>query len=204
MVPARNALSIGAVVAILTACGGIAAGIPLADRGVEGAFSHHQTFKYTGAAQTFTVPSDVTQIKIVALGGNGAGAAASPGGYGGRVTGTFSVTPNERLIVYVGGAGATNMTGGFNGGGTGGYGTSKLSSHEAGGGGGGASDVRTSGGKLKDRIIVAGGGGAGGNYAGYSSFGGRGGGSSFVASGATNVRMWPGWKATQPVVEFSW
>ena len=61
-----------------------------------------KTFNYTGHKQTFTVPSGVTTIKIIALGASG---GASTGGYGtggvggdgGRVKATIPVTPDEKL-----------------------------------------------------------------------------------------------------------
>ncbi|MBL0202617.1 MAG: hypothetical protein IPP81_21425 [Chitinophagaceae bacterium] len=119
-----------------------------------------QTFLYTGAMQTFTVPVGVTSVTIDAYGaqgGNGAtGGNASTGGTGGngtRATGTLAVTPGQVLNIFVGGAGGT-PTAGFNGGGFGG-------SQNA-GGGGGASDVRFPGSATADRILVAAGGGGGG------------------------------------------
>jgi hypothetical protein len=61
-----------------------------------------RTFKYTGHEQTFTVPSGVTAIEIVAdgasggssTGGNGSG---STGANGGRVRATIPVTPCRRI-----------------------------------------------------------------------------------------------------------
>ncbi len=159
--------------------------------GAGNALTHHETFQYTGAKQTFTVPDGVTVIKVAALGGNGGDWKDQVGGYGGRVSATLSVTPLEPLIVYVGGN-ASGATGGFNGGGSGGAGPIYSGSGGAGGGGGGgASDVRTGSGKLSDRILVAAGGGGGG-------------GSSYVKPTATGVRMWKGWKAVRRVIVFYW
>ncbi len=114
-----------------------------------------QTFAYTGAEQTFTVPAGVFVVQVLAIGGHGGSAGAS-GGAGAQVSGDLSVTPGETLYVEVGGNGATG-SGGWNGGG-------KASGSA--GGGGGASDVRTSpftiGLSPDDRIIVAGGGGGSG------------------------------------------
>lgn len=150
----RFALSIGAVVALLTACAGNGAVNMPAVLGAGTAFSHHQTFKYTGASQTFSVPSGVTAVKIVALGGNGATVAGALGGYGGRVTATVSVTPQEQLIVYVGGNGS-KTTGGFNGGGSGGDGTYKFSKFGVGGGGAGGDYSGAFGGKAPDSSAEA-------------------------------------------------
>jgi hypothetical protein len=123
-----------------------------------------RTFSYTGGEQSFTVPSGVHLLHVVAVGGHGAGGAAgTQGGAGASVTTDLPVTPGETLYVLVGGNGAN---GGFNGGGAGGAGESP------GGAGGGASDVRTdpltASGSLSSRLIVAAGGGGGGGWGGGS------------------------------------
>ncbi|MGH3238656.1 MAG: hypothetical protein ACRDOH_36450, partial [Streptosporangiaceae bacterium] len=107
------------------------------------------TFTFTGAEQTFTVPSGITAVQVTAIGAAGApgltgAAAAPPGGRGAQVTGTIAgLSTGQMLYVEVGGAPTSTSAGcypgvaclgGFNGGGL---------SH-FGGGGGGASDVRTS------------------------------------------------------------
>ncbi|MEI6766474.1 MAG: glycine-rich protein [Bacteroidota bacterium] len=125
--------------------------------------SGNQTFNYTGAQQTFTVPPCVTSVTLDVYGAQGGGG----GGNGGRAQGTLSVTPGQILYVYVGGEGAGYNTGvsvgGWNGGGNGHYGCA----------GGGGSDVRAGGTALSNRVIVAGGGGG---Y--YGNPGGAGGGTS--------------------------
>ena len=119
-----------------------------------------QSFIYTGAMQTWTVPAGVTSINIEsfgAQGGSGADAnnstSGGAGGKGSKASGTLSVTPGQVLNIFVGGNG-TISTAGFNGGGLGG-------SVNA-GGGGGASDIRYPGNSIADRLIVAAGGGGGG------------------------------------------
>lgn len=122
------------------------------------------TFSYTGAAQTWTVPSDVTSATFDVYGASGgsAGGLSYPG-YGGRATAILTVTPNTEITLMVGGAGDSVSkgqggscgphipSGGFNGGGDGGGGACPGS------GGGGASDVRIGGAELSNRVIVAGG-----------------------------------------------
>src|SRR5205823_7904845 len=115
-----------------------------------------QTFAYTGAEQTFTVPAGVSSVHVAAVGGSG-GNTDRPGGVAAQVSGDLSVTPGETLYVEVGARGGESAgysSGAFNGGG------------EGAGGGGGASDVRTSplaSGLLPDpRLLVAGGGGGAG------------------------------------------
>ncbi|MGB8908995.1 MAG: hypothetical protein WCC84_09630 [Candidatus Cybelea sp.] len=119
---------------------------------------HKQTFNYTGHKQTFVVPTGVTNIAVTASGASGGVPYPdSTAGTGGLVRAEISVTPGERLEIYVGGSGAGGGAGGYNGGGDGGvpYNSAAL----AAAGGGGASDVRQRGLKFADRVIVAGGGG---------------------------------------------
>ncbi|WP_199881450.1 Ig-like domain repeat protein [Streptomyces sp. CB03911] len=125
------------------------------------------TFAFTGAEQTFTVPSGVTQVDVMAIGGGGGVEDNGvSGGRGAQVSGTLTgLSGGQTLYVEVGGtatggsqcAGSAQCTGGFNGGG---------STHFA-GGGGGASDVRTQPGTTPltttdSRLIVAAGGGGAG------------------------------------------
>ncbi|MEK9727815.1 MAG: glycine-rich protein [Candidatus Margulisiibacteriota bacterium] len=146
------------------------------------------TFFYTGAEQTFVVPSGITSIIVDATGaagGHGATDQNGRGGKGGRVQATLAVTAGEILYIYVGGRGKNtsvnpgtnsladnlwtkeNYQGGFNGGGNGGS--------IQGGGGGGATDIRRGGNALSNRILVAGSGGGGGGQRRYSQYGGNGG-----------------------------
>ncbi|MBK8143748.1 MAG: hypothetical protein IPK62_01490 [Bacteroidetes bacterium] len=133
-----------------------------------------QTFNYTGAVQTFTVPAGVTSITVDVSGAKGGnGVNLSVGGNGGRVQGTIAVTPGQVLNINVGGMGANCTvcaTGGFNGGG----GTIAGAGQEA-GTGGGASDIRVTPYALANRLFVGGGGGGGG-YTGAAANGGAGGG----------------------------
>ena len=123
-----------------------------------------QTFAYTGAAQTYTVPGCVNRVRLEVWGAQGSGEF---GGRGGYARGDLIVTSNQTLSVYVGG-----QTG-FNGGGTG-IRTANPAH------GGGASDIRTGGTGLANRVIVGGGGGGGmqtdittqGNYTGGAGGGG--------------------------------
>ncbi len=128
--------------------------------GVTAAQAATQTFSYTGAEQTFTVPAGVTSVDVTAVGGHGGSAAAS-GGAAAQVSGELGVTPGETLYVEVGGngengnpGGNTVAAGGFNGGAPGGA------------GGGGASDVRTApraeGLSPDSRLLLAAGGGGSG------------------------------------------
>ncbi|MFH0888751.1 MAG: glycine-rich protein [Planctomycetota bacterium] len=128
------------------------------------------TFNYTGAQQTWTVPSGVTSIVVDVSGAQGGTIGANTGGLGGRTQATLNVTPGNTLYIYVGQQ-PTTTTGGYNGGGNG-YG----SYAEA---GGGASDIRTVGGawnlaaSRNSRLAVAGGGGGATNS--WTTTGGAGG-----------------------------
>jgi Ca2+-binding RTX toxin-like protein len=128
-----------------------------------------ETFNYTGAAQTWTVPLWVTEATFDLYGAQGGetGGCCNPG-LGGRATATIAVTPRDSIQVKVGGQGSFTG-GGFNGGGSG-----SIS------GGGGASDIRTGALGLTDRVLVAGGGGGDGGCitegSGEAADGGDGGG----------------------------
>src|SRR5258707_1453890 len=85
-------------------------------------------YSFTGAEQTFTVPSGVTTVSVDAIGAGGAAHdAATGGGRGAEVAGNLTVTPGDTLYVEVGGTptndaalcyAATPCSGGWNGGGT--------------------------------------------------------------------------------------
>jgi hypothetical protein len=157
--------------------------------GTDVALADTASFSYSGAEQSWIVPTGVTSIHVVAIGGKGgAGDESQPGaigGFGAMASGDIAVTPGQTLFVEVGGNGATATNGssgapgagGFNGGAVGGVGDAGVND-DGGGGGGGASDVRTtpsaSGGSAGSRLLVAGGGGGGGG-GGQTATGGRGG-----------------------------
>ena len=135
-----------------------------------------ETFNYTGAAQTWTVPAGVTEATFDLYGAQGHGGccpfSAFPGGLGGRATATIPVTAGTSIQVNVGGQGGDDV-GGFNGGGA--SGTVGI----GGWGGGGASDIRVGDYGLADRVLVAGGGGGSAGAACENPFsGGDGGGLS--------------------------
>lgn len=112
------------------------------------------TYNYTGAMQTFVVPSCASSVTISAYGAKGApgvGGNVGVGGNGGLAQGVLAVTPGQTYNIFVGG------TNGYNGGANPGAGGPFTS-----GTGGGASDVRFGGVALANRIITAGGGGGGG------------------------------------------
>ncbi|MFZ0681463.1 MAG: glycine-rich protein [Candidatus Cybelea sp.] len=196
--------------ALLAGCGGSQPliGAPGTTSASGDSLSHQKTFNYTGAKQSFTVPTGVSSITIVALGAEGASAPSGcpHGGLGGRVSAVFPVEPHERLVIVVGGAGA-GVSGGYSGGAAGG-----TAQDSSGYGGGGDSDVRAGHGRSMDRRLVAGGGGGAGGlnsctsgyggkggkavggsggdgeYFSYNGGGGGGGGSSFVVPSAGNVK----------------
>ena len=130
------------------------------------------TFTYTGAQQTFTVPTGVTLVTIECWGASG-GDGFTAGGKGGYAKGVKTVTAGGTLYVNVGGQGSSGggdgvrlaVSGGWNGGGSG-Y-SDTYNTWGKIGGGGGASDVRpdvigfTYTTTLHTPFIVAGGGGGG-------------------------------------------
>ena len=140
-------------------------------------------FAFTGANQTFNVPSDVSSIKIqmwAGAGGRGADAVNSlktDGGAGGYTAATVVVTPGESLTIMVGGGGIGASTGGNptwlapNGAGWPDGGGSSCTEDGA---GGGRSALR----RGSAELVTAGGGGGGGSHllTGNTAEGGAGGG----------------------------
>jgi hypothetical protein len=146
---------------------------------------------YSGSSQQFIVPYGVTSINIKAYGAQGGGNTSITGGLGGYAEGQLTVSANQVLNIYVGGAGyqasASNLTpGGWNGGGSG-YGNA--------GTGGGASDIRINGSALSNRVIVAGGGG--GATITFNSKGGAGGGDAGADGQASPGQQYSGKGGTQ-------
>lgn len=63
-----------------------------------------QLYPYSGAPATFTVPANVNQIRMIAVGADGGERAETnfAGGSGARVEGTFAVTPGQTITVIAG------------------------------------------------------------------------------------------------------
>ena len=111
---------------------------------------------FTGGPQQFTVPDGVTELGVLATGGNGGeDGNLFDGGLWGEVGGTLPVSPGDVLSVLVGGLGGSGTASG--GGGSGGYDGGGAGGNGA-GGGGGATVV--SDGSTVD-FVAGGGGGAG-------------------------------------------
>src|SRR5580692_11166790 len=68
----RYALSSCVAAAMLAGCGGQTSSGVVTVSGAPNSVSGHHTFNFTGTAQIFRVPYGVTQIRVIALGGNGA------------------------------------------------------------------------------------------------------------------------------------
>jgi hypothetical protein len=164
--------------AVLSGCAGRSGNGAVPTISAPNSLSGHQTFKYTGKEQTFNVPSNVMELRVIALGANGSSQYDDHFGFGARVSAVIPVSPGEKLYIFVG-ANASEGNGGFNGGANGGT-DNCCAGQGGGGGGGGASDVRVGGTSLGDRILVAAGGGGeggqGGGQRGQGGHGGKGGG----------------------------
>jgi hypothetical protein len=117
-----------------------------------------QTFTYTGAPASLTVPAGVTSLVVVAFGAQGSfplvGDAAEYG-KGGRIQTTIPVTPGETLDIIVGGQGGVLVAPAFGGGGP----------SMSGGGGGGLSGIFRTG----VPVVIAGGGGGGSSFSSGSN-----------------------------------
>jgi hypothetical protein len=158
----RLSLVIGILAALLSSTPVQNAQAAATDCTVSGGTICKVTFSFSGAYETFTVPSFISSVTLELAGAQG-GSGLSAGGLGGYVTGTLSVTPGSNIFVYVGGQN------GWNGGGAAGTGTNP------GYVGGGASDIRIGGYGLADRKAVGGGGGGAGKSTCNSQAGGGGG-----------------------------
>ena len=173
----------------------------------EGSPQGQQVFTSNG---TFTVPTGVTQVSAVVVGGGGGGAGSDGdrnegnvgGGGGGLAYGTFTVTPGESLTVTVGAAGAAGPSGDDGGaggtttiargattllsGGGGQGGQERETAARAGGTSGGTErdggGTGGSSGSATDDNSGSGGGGAAG-YSGNGGAGGSNGGSGSAGSG---------------------
>ena len=144
-----------------------------------------ETFSYTGAIQTYTVPDGVTSIKVKCWGAAGGAGAGGKGGAGGYVESNVSVTPGEVLNVTVGQGGK-----------------SKGPPQSINGAGGGLSGIfSTWDSSSRDNthaaaILVAGAGGGGGNAALDGGCGGGETGGSIISSHRPGTQTaggaWPG------------
>lgn len=117
-------------------------------------YDNSALYSYTGAVQSFTVPDDVTELRITAYGAPG-GAPISDlytENAGGMVRARFAVLGGALLDVNVGGTPTNSAAGWPNGG----AGDVALSSSW---GGGGSSDVRPTGAAFADALLVAAAGG---------------------------------------------
>jgi Glycine rich protein len=153
-----------------------AALVPAGVRGVTAKLNlknYTQTFTYTGADQTFVVPSTTTSLTVYMWGAGGGGGYTGTGtlygGAGAYLQGVLPVTSGQTLKIIVGGGGGyqPNVVGttplSYGGGGFG---------SPAGGAGGGRSAIRVSG-ASDDSVTVGAGGGAA--YWSYNnSYGGNG------------------------------
>ena len=123
------------------------------------------TLSYTGAIQTYSVPANVTSIRVYMWGAGGGGKNVT-GAAGAMVQGILTVTPDETLNIVVGGGGSgptTTPVGAYGGGGAQGPGDGGNA-----GGGGGRAAIQRGGTAAINDIVVAGGGGG----ASYNSLGG--------------------------------
>jgi len=142
---------------------------------------------------TFVVPSGVTSLSCVVIGGGGGSSGCSGasqysgagGGGGGLAYGTFSVTPGQQVTVGVGAGGTrgTNVNSTTNVGGTGGFsyiqyaGSYMLRAYGGGGGRYGYTTNANPGGpNIGSGVTLSGGGSGGYGGGGRSNNGGGGGG----------------------------
>ncbi len=138
-------------------------------------------FAYTGADQTWVVPSGLTTVAVTLNGGSGGDSISSTGtnnvgGKGGRVTAVIPVTAGQTLTIRVGRAGYPCSL--FGSAGVGGWPTGGRGS-SYGGGGGGSSSIWSGATELAE----AGGGGGGGRSTAADGIGGSGGAAGTLPGG---------------------
>ncbi len=147
-------------------------------------------FSFTGAQQTWTVPSCVTSITVIASGAAGGGSAFG-GGNGAVVTATVTVVSGHTLDIVIGGLGGT-CAGGAGGGGTFVWDNASTTNPLVVVGGGGGGGNSTSGGPGSTTLTPtvsgtegAGGSGGGGGTGGLATKTGPGGGGGGWSSNGT-------------------
>lgn len=155
----------------------------------------------TPGTYSWTVPTDVTAISVVAVGGGGGGALGNSGGAGGggalAYVNHISVTPGETLTVGVGtsGIGATLSSGigsiAFNGGNS--YLKRSATSLVEAGGGEKGNNIHIDGNGLGGAggTVIVGTGGSGGKGGDYDAADGMGGGGAGGYSGSGGVGASP-------------
>jgi uncharacterized repeat protein (TIGR01451 family) len=106
------------------------------------ALENTQLFSFSGTPATFTVPTNVTSVRLIAVGADGGietTTATTSGGVGAQIEGTFAVTPGQVITVISGQAGASGDLESGGGGASGAYlgtgGTATLALIAGGGGG---------------------------------------------------------------------
>lgn len=140
-------------------------------------------FTTPGGPYTYVVPSGVTEVLVLATGGQGAPSVLGAedgthrGGPGGIASGYLRVSEGETFYVYVGAAGASDGTGGagVSSGGAGGLISDSCTDTDSGGGGGGTSEVRAGADDVARRVLLAGGGGGAAGQLGHFGAAGEGG-----------------------------
>ena len=114
------------------------------------------TFIFTGAAQSWTVPPNVTKILVDAYGAQGGDKNTTAGGFGGRMQAIIKVTPGETLHIMVGGK-PSGISAVYGNGGNAGTNTNNTSNQAA--AGGGMTALFRNSIDMANVLLVAGGGG---------------------------------------------
>lgn len=115
---------------------------------------------------TWTVPENVTSLKVDCVGAKGWNDANCTAGNGGRIQCNLSVTPQQTLYFTIGTIPTNGPTASYN-----------------------ASDIRLNENALENRIIIAGGGGSGSYSNSYGIFAAAGGGGGNLVGGTGGTAL---------------
>ncbi|WP_310595691.1 glycine rich domain-containing protein [Flavobacterium sp.] len=119
-------------------------------------YTHKDTLIFTGAAQSWIVPANVTKILVDAYGAQGGDKNTTAGGFGGRMQAIIKVTPGDTLRIMVGGK-PSGISAVYGNGGNAGTNTTDTSNQSA--GGGGMTALFRNSIDMANVLLVAGGGG---------------------------------------------
>jgi hypothetical protein len=151
------------------------------------------SFAYTGADQTWSVPTGVYRITVTIKGASGGNVSSATGGTGASITTTIPVVPGDTLRLVVGAKGGdgsnqgtTNVTCPYGGGGYGGRGGGNNTVYSGAAGGGYSGIFKLNNISVANALVVAGAGGGATYWQSIATNGGAAGTSGNASDGVSN------------------